>query len=201
MPPYGQDAFESHAGKRYERDRRAVTEQVEQQVPGVELPAGDEDLVRLVEQGREDADAGGGQDARTRPAGPPPPQRGRQGDGAPKARNSAVWAHLRTLPMASIASTGPAAPSPTADASEDAPGAPAPTASACRDAIASLTDADSAVVSPGLCSVRTKIAMKTATAAATATQNVILRMTMPTGDSSLDTKRRSRPPRMRSAAS
>lgn len=51
MPPYGGDALESHAGKRYERDRRAVAEQVEQQVPGVELPAGDEELVRLVEQG------------------------------------------------------------------------------------------------------------------------------------------------------
>lgn len=29
MPPYGRDALESHAGKQYKRNRRAVAEQVE----------------------------------------------------------------------------------------------------------------------------------------------------------------------------
>lgn len=199
VPPYGRDALENHASKRHQCDRRAVAEKIKQQVAGVELPAGDEELVRLVKQRCKDADADGRQDARA-PRGLPHHSANARATGAPKARNSAAWAHLRTLPMASIASMSPAAPSPAADAPEDAPGAPAPTASAGRNTIASLTDVDSVIVSPGLCSVRTKIAMRTAAAAATATQNVILRITMPTGDSSLHIKRRSRPPRMRSAA-
>lgn len=51
MHPYGRDALESHAGKQYKRNRRAVAEQVEQQVLGVEFPTRNEELVRLVKQG------------------------------------------------------------------------------------------------------------------------------------------------------
>ena len=97
MPPYGRDALENHASKRHQCDRRAVAEKIKQQVAGIELPAGDEELVRLVEQGREDADADGRQDARTRPAGPPPPQRERQGDGGAEGeelRRMGPFAHV-----------------------------------------------------------------------------------------------------------